>query len=238
MSAVSLTNITVLDNPTKITNPFQFDIVFECLVPLQHDLEFKIVYVGSAEDDRFDQTLDCIEVGPVPVGINKFVFQADAPQWSLIPQSEILGATVVLIICSYQQQEFVRVGYYVNNEYENEQLRIDPPEQIQLEGIVRNILSDKPRVTRIPIKWDETVDPEMLPPPPMLEGEEEDLVDGDGDGEGDEEEGEGDEMEEEEEDFFENSSDNDDPMDDGEEGMMAEEVAEEQPNAMPLMTVL
>lgn len=39
------------------------------------DLEWKIVYVGSAEDDRYDQTLDQIMVGPVPMGINRFVFQ-------------------------------------------------------------------------------------------------------------------------------------------------------------------
>lgn len=39
------------------------------------DLEWKIIYVGSAEDDRYDQVLDSIMVGPVPVGINKFVFQ-------------------------------------------------------------------------------------------------------------------------------------------------------------------
>lgn len=49
-----------------------------CLCVCLHsllDLEFKIVYVGSAEDDRYDQVLDSIMVGPVPVGINKFVFQ-------------------------------------------------------------------------------------------------------------------------------------------------------------------
>lgn len=39
------------------------------------DLEWKVVYVGSAEDERYDQTLDCIMVGPVPVGVNKFVYQ-------------------------------------------------------------------------------------------------------------------------------------------------------------------
>lgn len=39
------------------------------------DLEWKIIYVGSAEDDRYDQVLDSIMVGPIPVGINKFVFQ-------------------------------------------------------------------------------------------------------------------------------------------------------------------
>lgn len=34
--------------------------------------------MGSAEDEKYDQTLDCIMVGPVPVGINKFVFQVFA----------------------------------------------------------------------------------------------------------------------------------------------------------------
>ena len=32
--------------------------------------------VGSAEDEKYDQTLDSIMVGPVPVGVNKFVFEA------------------------------------------------------------------------------------------------------------------------------------------------------------------
>lgn len=39
------------------------------------DLEWKVVYVGSAESERHDQVLDTVLVGPVPVGINKFVFQ-------------------------------------------------------------------------------------------------------------------------------------------------------------------
>lgn len=37
------------------------------------------MYVGSAEDETYDQVLDCIMVGPVPVGINKFVFQVWRP---------------------------------------------------------------------------------------------------------------------------------------------------------------
>ena len=39
-------------------------------------MEWKVIYVGSAENEQHDQVLDCIMVGPVPVGINKFVFQA------------------------------------------------------------------------------------------------------------------------------------------------------------------
>ena len=80
-------------------------------------MEWKVVYVGSAESSSHDQILDEILVGPVPVGINKFILQADAPDPSTIPQNDILGVTVILVTCSYREREFVRVGYYVNNEY-------------------------------------------------------------------------------------------------------------------------
>lgn len=76
-----------------------------------------MLYVSSAEDAEQDQVLEEVMVGPVPVGINKFVLQADAPDPSRIPEEDIIGVTVILITCSYREQEFVRVGYYVNNEY-------------------------------------------------------------------------------------------------------------------------
>jgi hypothetical protein len=34
MSAVNITNVAVLDNPTAFLNPFQFEISYECLVAL------------------------------------------------------------------------------------------------------------------------------------------------------------------------------------------------------------
>lgn len=33
-------------------------------------------------------------------------------------------------------------------------MRENPPEKVDLTKVVRNILSEKPRVTRVPIKWD------------------------------------------------------------------------------------
>ena len=39
------------------------------------DLEWKIIYVGSAESEEYDQTLDSVLVGPVPAGRQMFVFQ-------------------------------------------------------------------------------------------------------------------------------------------------------------------
>ena len=132
------------------------------------ELEWKIVYVGSAEDEKHDQTLDSVLVGPVQLGCNKFVFQvrykfhcnlsrlyvlalshsfhtrmrsivsisrfvcailhppiptqlgesfqAEAPNPALIPDENLLDVTVVLLLGLYKDQEFIRVGYYVNNE--------------------------------------------------------------------------------------------------------------------------
>lgn len=42
---------------------------------LPEDLEWKIIYVGSAESEEFDQVLDTVYVGPVPEGRHMFVFQ-------------------------------------------------------------------------------------------------------------------------------------------------------------------
>ena len=36
----------------------------------------------------------------------------------MITSDDILGVTVVLVTCSYKEREFVRIGYYVNNEYQ------------------------------------------------------------------------------------------------------------------------
>eukprot|EP00227_Mantoniella_beaufortii_P019386 CAMPEP_0197581662 /NCGR_PEP_ID=MMETSP1326-20131121/5107_1 /TAXON_ID=1155430 /ORGANISM="Genus nov. species nov., Strain RCC2288" /LENGTH=222 /DNA_ID=CAMNT_0043145605 /DNA_START=289 /DNA_END=953 /DNA_ORIENTATION=- len=154
MSAINVTQVQVLDNPQFFGNPLQFEIQYECLQNLENDLEWKLTYVGSAESDKHDQVLDTVLVGPVGVGSYKFVFQADPPDVSKIPSSDILGVTVLLLTCSYNDTEFIRVGYYVNNEYADEELRENPPEAVKMDRVVRNILAEKPRVTRFPCEFD------------------------------------------------------------------------------------
>ncbi len=44
-----------------------------------------------------------------------------------------------------QGKEFVRVGYYVNNEYADADLAENPPEKPLLDKLQRNIMSDHPR---------------------------------------------------------------------------------------------
>jgi len=100
-----------------------------------------------------DQELDSLYVGPIPIGVNKFIFEADPPNLARLPSSEILGVTVILLTRSYDEREFVRVGYYVNNEYDSEELNADPPAKPIIERVRRNVLAEKPRVTRFAIKW-------------------------------------------------------------------------------------
>ncbi|EXJ63029.1 histone chaperone ASF1 [Cladophialophora yegresii CBS 114405] len=165
MSVVSLLGVKVLNNPAPFTAPYEFEITFECLEQLREDLEWKLTYVGSATSAEHDQELDSLLVGPIPIGVNKFIFEADPPNTQRLPSSEILGVTVILLTCSYDGREFVRVGYYVNNEYDDEILNADPPAKPVIEKIRRNVLAEKPRVTRFAIKWDsEESAPAEYPP--------------------------------------------------------------------------
>jgi histone chaperone ASF1 len=79
--------------------------------------------------------------------------QADPPDPSKIREEDIIGVTVLLLTCSYMGQEFMRVGYYVNNDYDDEQLREEPPAKVLIDRVQRNILADKPRVTKFPINF-------------------------------------------------------------------------------------
>lgn len=115
-------------------------------------------------------------MGPIPVGVNKFIFEADPPNTARIPGTDILGVTVILLSCSYDEREFVRVGYYVNNEYVDPSMNEEPPAKPEMDKIRRNILADKPRVTRFQIKWDseESAPSEFPPEQPDVDAQEDD----------------------------------------------------------------
>lgn len=66
----------------------------------------------------------------------------------------------------------------MNNEYEDQEMRENPPEKVDLNKVIRNILSEKPRVTRVPIRWDnldENPEPEPEPVQDEFVNEEENL---------------------------------------------------------------
>jgi histone chaperone ASF1 len=116
------------------------------------DLEWKLIYVSCPGQEELDQELDDCLVGPVPVGVNSFEFEGTPPDPSKIPTEDVLGVAALILTGSYKDQEFVRVGYYQNTEYDNEEMKENPPANIIFDRLVRDI-STKPRVTRFQIKW-------------------------------------------------------------------------------------
>lgn len=140
-----------------------------------------MTYVGSADNVEYDQVLEEALVGPIPRGTHKFVLevsfkalslahgaggtqpppsaQASAPDYGRIDASNLQGMTVVLLTCSFRGQEFIRVGYYVDNRVP-QQLEGAGAEQavVKPEDMVRQVLADKARVTRFLIDWSGTAD--------------------------------------------------------------------------------
>ncbi|VDL63186.1 unnamed protein product [Hymenolepis diminuta] len=182
MAKVNISDVEVLDNPATFYDKFKFKITFECFEPLEDDLEWKVVYVGSAYNSNLDQTLDSILVGPIPVGRHQFIFEVDPPDPSKIPTEDIVGVTVVLIQALYHEREFIRIGYYVSNEYKSEELANEPPAKPLIDELKRTVLTTDPRVTRFPIDWGDGL-LDGMPEPEVNEEEvidEKDVVMGEG----------------------------------------------------------
>lgn len=156
MSLVNIINIIPKNPIDKYNSILNFEIIFECLAELKNDIEWKLIYIGKADDPTCDQELGSVLIGPLQIGQMKFDFEADVfPNFSKIPKEDVLGVTAIILTCSYLNQEFFRVGYYVNNIYSEQELNENPPEDIIIDKVMRYILSDKPRITKFNISWDE-----------------------------------------------------------------------------------
>ncbi|KAJ7271049.1 ASF1 like histone chaperone-domain-containing protein [Mycena rebaudengoi] len=153
MSIVTIRNVEFINNPAKFSDVYRFRVTFDCIASLKDDLEWKLIYVSSPGNEELDQELDDCLVGPVPSGVNSFEFEGSPPDPSKIPAEDVLGVAALILTGSYKDQEFVRVGYYQNTEYDNEEMKETPPTKIMFHRLVRDI-SAKPRVTRFQIKWD------------------------------------------------------------------------------------
>lgn len=89
----------------------------------------------------------------------RFVLEAEAPQPSQLPEQDTVGVTAVLLTCSYKDtEEFLRVGYYVNIEYDTPEMNENPPARPDITRLTRHILAEKPRVTKFQIDWDDMPD--------------------------------------------------------------------------------
>ena len=122
------------------------------------------MYIGQASNPAFDLVLqdavmDCSQAGQL-----KFNLTAPAPQPARLNDADVVGVTAVLLTCSYKDnQEFVRVGYYVNVEYDSAELNEQPPAKPDVARLTRHILAEKPRVTKFLIDWDSAQQQQAAP---------------------------------------------------------------------------
>ena len=86
MAKVHVLNVCVLDNPAPFMTKLEFEITFECVEDLPEDLEWKIIYVGSAESEEFDQILDTVYVGPGARGTPQVRFHGRSAQSAQNPR--------------------------------------------------------------------------------------------------------------------------------------------------------
>eukprot|EP00754_Rhynchopus_humris_P005426 Rhum_TRINITY_DN12707_c0_g1::Rhum_TRINITY_DN12707_c0_g1_i2::g.53826::m.53826/K10753/ASF1; histone chaperone ASF1 len=141
-------------NPARFTDSYEFRVLLQVHEALDSDVEFRAVWIGSSSSASHDSVLEEIEVGPLEVGANEFVFDFPAPEWQSIPAEDLLSVAVLLINVGYKEQEFLRVGYYVNVAYSDQQLNEAPPSDvIHIDKLARNVLTKRPTIVQTDIDW-------------------------------------------------------------------------------------
>lgn len=112
------------------------------------DFEWRLLHVSSESE----QELDKAYIGPVGVGVNAIDFYSEPVDPAKIPIEDVLGVTVLVLTGSYKDQEFVRLAYYQNTAYDNEEMNESPPQEIVFDRLIRDIKTG-PRVARFQIRW-------------------------------------------------------------------------------------
>jgi histone chaperone ASF1 len=160
MAYVSVLNVSYTLDPKSCsaTENMSFEITLEVNRELEKDLEWKLVYVGSAKSNDHDQVLDSIDIGPLSPSTVKFIFDAPPPDLKLVPPEDIFEVSCIYFSVSYRDQEFVRIGYYMRHEYDCEELQNEPPAELDIRRVRRVIDMENPHVTRYQIKWDDLQD--------------------------------------------------------------------------------
>jgi len=88
--------------------------------------------------------------------------KTDAPDPRKVPPDDLIGITAVLLTCHYHGQEWMRIGYYVQCDYDDPALNEDPPITPVYERLRRTVILE-PRVTRFNIAWHQQT-AQLLPP--------------------------------------------------------------------------
>jgi histone chaperone ASF1 len=144
--SINIENVIVVKPQGMFNDPIMFDILFECTVAIPTSIRWDVIYVGSATSHDFDQTLASVFVGPIEIGMNRFVLTADPPVISKIPPEDF-PLTVIMLKAYFKDQEFIRIGYYVSNTAPDDSETPDPA------MVERQIVTEDTTVHQSQINW-------------------------------------------------------------------------------------
>lgn len=142
-------------NPAGYATELKWRMRLEVLDELRFPVSVSFVWVGSAASSDHDQMLDEFDVGPFPVGSNEFFLDCSPPNPRAVPSDDLLGVTVLLITFAYNGDQFLKVGYYVQVAYFDDDLNAKATTQkIHFDMLGRNLLMTRPAITPSAIEWD------------------------------------------------------------------------------------
>ena len=147
-SSISIDKVTICNPNGKFTDEIVFDIEFQCTKPMKIPVNWKVIYMGSADSHEHDQVTRSIDVGPTEVGVNRVVFRAKPPEAKKIPFDEFPLAMINLQ-AFYKEQEFFHACYFVSNEIGN----ATTLEELDLSTVVREIDTNQPTIHTYQINW-------------------------------------------------------------------------------------
>jgi histone chaperone ASF1 len=97
-------------------------------------LNWKVVFIGSSDNDQYDQLLEDIYVPVDSADHCTFELSVQPPDLSKLPSIEdIFDVTAVSIIVLYNEREFFRCSYLLTHEYPNNQ----QPQSFTTNGLYR-----------------------------------------------------------------------------------------------------
>jgi histone chaperone ASF1 len=158
MNLIEILSVKIKNNFSTIDNSFIFEIYYEVKKIFAQDFEIKIIYVISPLDEKKDQELDVFFIAAKKLGKFKMTLNIRPPDYNNINFEDIIGNTIILMKFCYKNKEFIRLGYFINNQVKEEgdkliKEKIFPP----LNFILRIILWDQPRITYFAIVFEDNL---------------------------------------------------------------------------------
>lgn len=99
-------------------------MVFLSVVSADPALQWRILYIGSSDNDQFDQLLEEFDVPISEASEFQFQIQAPPPVLTKLPCIEdVFDVTAVMIVVNYDDREFFRCSFLVSHQYGDQQPR-------------------------------------------------------------------------------------------------------------------